>query len=165
MIYTEEDLAQLIACPKRISRPPRKEMKTEGKHLRNDMELDSLDGKHGFRAFMRHSLDFSENFSIGLDYVPRDEPGSFCLMRYNGMHGGHLEHPHHLRCHIHRCKAEDVNIGLKDALHVETTEKYAAFRDALSCFLRDMKVQDAYLLEHFPRLAQNELLFERKTPS
>ncbi|OIO97704.1 MAG: hypothetical protein AUJ92_03055 [Armatimonadetes bacterium CG2_30_59_28] len=67
MNYTEEDLEQLISCPKRISQAPRREMRT--------------DGKHGFRAFMRHSLEFAEDFSLGLVYVPKDEPGSFCLMR------------------------------------------------------------------------------------
>ena len=68
MIYTDEDLLQLISCQKRISQPPRKEMRAEGGYLRNDMELESLDGKHAFRAFMRQSRQFPENFSVGLDY-------------------------------------------------------------------------------------------------
>lgn len=68
---------------------------TDGKHSRNDMELESLDGNHGFRAFMRQSLEFTEDFSVGLEYLPKDEPGRFCLVRCNGMHGGHQVHPHH----------------------------------------------------------------------
>jgi len=163
MIYADENLVQLIICPKRISKPPRKEMKTDGKHLRDDMELESLDGEHIYRVFMRQSLEFSENFSIGLDYVPRDERKSFCLIRYNGMHGSNSSHQHHLRFHIHRCRAKDVNAGLRDASHVEVTEKYAAFRDALSHFIREVKIPDADLPERFSSHVRQKLLFERKT--
>jgi hypothetical protein len=161
MIYTDEDLSQLIACPKRISQPPRQDMRREGQMLRNEMALESLDGQHVFRAFMRQSHEFPENFTVGLDYLPKNEPKSFCLLRCNGMHGGHKAHPHHLNCHIHRGKAEDVNAGLHDAQHIEPTGEYAAFRDALCHFLRLVNVQAADQRQHFPNLHQ-ENLFERE---
>ena len=157
MIYTDEDLSQLISCQKRISQPPRKEMRAEGGYLRNDMELESLDGKHAFRAFMRQSRQFPENFSVGIDYLPKDEPGSFCLMRCNGMHGGHKIHPHHLICHIHRSKAEDVNSRLLVERHIEPTGEYAAFRDALRYFLLAVSVQATDLSQYFPGLSQANL--------
>ena len=111
MIYTDEDLTNLIGCAKRISQAPRKKMRTEGQMLRDEMEFESLDGKHTFGVFLRQSRQFTENFSVGINYLPKDEQGSFCLLRCNGMHGGHKVHPHHLSCHIHRSKAEDVNDG------------------------------------------------------
>ena len=157
MIYTDEDLSQLISCQKRISQPPRKEMRAEGGYLRNDMELESLDGKHAFRAFMRQSRQFPENFSLGLDYLPKDEPGSFLVLRCNGRHGGHKVHPHHLYCHIHRSKAEDVNAGLRVERHIEPTGEYAAFRDALRYFLLAVSVQATDLSQYFPGLSQANL--------
>lgn len=161
MIYTDEDLTQLIACPKRVSQAPRKEMRTEGQMLRNEMEFESLDGEHAFRVFLRQSRQFTENFSVGIDYLPKDEPGSFCLLRCNGMHGGHKVHPHHLNCHIHRSKAEDVNAGLRVERHIEPTEQYAAFRDALRHFLLAVNVQAADLSQYFPGITQAEM-FEGK---
>lgn len=157
MIYTDEDFTQLIACPKRVSQPPRKEMRTDGQMLRNEMEFESMDGKHAFRAFIRQSRSFNENFSLGIDYLPKDEPGSFCLLRCNGMHGGHKVHPHHLNCHIHRSKAEDVNAGLRVERHIEPTSEYAAFRDALRYFLHKVNVQTSDLSQYFPGLSQGEL--------
>ena len=135
-------------------------MRAEGQMLRNEMELESLDGKHAFHAFMRQSRKFPENFSVGLDYLPKDEPGIFCLLRCNGMHGGHKVHPHHLNCHIHRNKAEDVNAGLRVERHIERTGEYAAFRDALHYFLRAVNVRRDDLLLHFLSLIQGNLFEE-----
>jgi hypothetical protein len=132
-------------------------MRTEGQMQRNDMELESLDGKHSFRVFMRQSLRFSENFSIGMDYLPKDEPGSFCLLRCNGMHGGHKVHPHHLHCHVHLSKAEDVNAGLRVERHIDPTTEYAAFRDALRYFLLRANVQSADLSQYFPSITQPDM--------
>lgn len=157
MIYTDEDLARLIGCPKRISQVPRKEMRVEGQMLRNEMALESLDGKHAFRVFLRQSCQFVENFSVGMDYLPKDEPGSFCLLRCNGMHGGHKVHPHHLNCHIHRSKAEDVNAELRVERHIEPTTEYAAFRDALRYFLLMTNVQPVDLTQYFPGIIQPDM--------
>lgn len=157
MIYTDDDLASLIGCAKRITVKPRKEMRVDGQMLRNEMELESVDGKHAFRAYMRQSRPFPENFSIGLEYRPNDEPASFCLIRCNGMHGGHKVHPHHLNCHVHRSKAEDVNAGLRLERHIEVSGQYAAYRDALRYFLLDTNVQSSDLSTHFPGIAQPDL--------
>jgi len=148
MIYTDKDLSQFIKCPKRISQPPRKEMKEEGAYLRNDMELESIDGKHVFRVFIRQTRDLPENFSIGVNYLPKDEPGSFCLIRCNGIH---------LTCHIHHSNAEDVNAGLRVERHIEQTVEYAAFRDALRYFLSAVNVQAPDLSQYFPSLTQPDL--------
>ena len=159
MNYTAEDLEQLLSCPKKITKPPRKEMKTEGKMQRDEMELASIDGKHSFRVYMRQSIEFSENFSIGLDYSRNDEAGGFCLIRCNGKHGGQREHPHHVNFHVHQCDVDDVNQGIRDARIVEETADYAAFRDALLYFLRRVALQSADLEKYFPR-PQQELPFE-----
>lgn len=157
MMYTDDELSELISCAKRIAQAPKKEMRAEGQMQRNEMELESLDGKHSFRVFMRQSLQFAENFSIGLDYAPKGGPGGFCLLRCNGMHGGHKVHPHHSHCHIHRSKAEDINAGLRAERHIEATTEYAAFRDALRFFLLRVNLQSSDLSQYFPGIAQSDL--------
>ena len=43
LIFTEQDIANLIACRKEVVDPPRREMKLEGKMKRNEMTLRSAD--------------------------------------------------------------------------------------------------------------------------
>jgi hypothetical protein len=157
MTYTDEDLTQLIACQKRITQPPRREMRTDGQMLRNDMELESIEGKHRFRVFMRQNRTFSENFSLGIDYLPKDDPGSFCLLRCNGRHGGNKVHPHHTNCHIHRGKADDINAGIRVERHIEAIGEYAAFLDALNFFLLQINVTSSDLSKYFPNVIQADL--------
>lgn len=157
MTYTDEDMTQLISCQKRITQPPRREMRTDGQMLRNEMGLESLDGKHSFHVFMRQNLIFSENFSLGIEYLPKDEPGRFCLLRCNGKHGGNKANPHHSNCHIHRSKAEDINAGIFMERHIEPISEYAAFRDALTYFLLLINIATADLAQHFPGIVQTEL--------
>jgi len=78
--WTQGEIDELIACPKRITVKPRRQMAVERGSKRNGMELESLDGEHRFRAFMRINVDFPENFSIGLDYIGEEPGGGFCLI-------------------------------------------------------------------------------------
>ena len=151
----EKSFADLIACPKAVVDPPRREMKLEGKMKRNEMALKSADGKHDFRAFIRQNEEFQENFSIGLVYVPRDDPGEFVLIRYNGQHGGTRTHPHHAIYHIHRILAEDLKAGVKEARSIDRTEEYASFAEAVRAFCRriNMNEQERF----FPGLIQRHL--------
>lgn len=77
---------------------------------------------------------FIENFSIGLDFVPQDEPGSIRLLRCNGPHGPHRLWSHHTRFHIHQTKAEDLNNGLKVEAFAEITVAYGSFEEAIRQF-------------------------------
>ncbi len=140
---------------------PKREMRIDGKMQRNEMELESVDGGHSFRVFMRQSLQFLENFSIGIDYIPKDMPGSFCLMRCNGAHGGYKVHPHHRGCHIHRSKAEDINMGLRIERDIEVATEYAAFRDALHYFLHKVNVRPMDRYEYFPDIDQVDMFGDK----
>jgi len=150
--FTDDELSNLVACPKQVDDPPRREMRVEGKMKRNDMTLKSLDGKHSFRVFMRQSDDFIENFSIGLMYVPGEEPGSFQLFRCNGQHGGERVHPHHAVFHIHRGMAEDINAGILEPRFIEQSSSYASYREALAHFCAIVKLERPD--DYFPGLSQ-----------
>ncbi len=153
--FTEQDLADLISCSKEVVDPPRREMKLEGKMKRNEMTLRSADGKHEFRVFMRQNEEFQENFSIGLTYVPREDPGEFVLIRYNGQHGGTKPHSHHAVYHIHRMLAEDLQAGVKEPRLIEQTDEYASFAEAVRAFCRRIRLEEGD--RFFPGLIQRHL--------
>jgi hypothetical protein len=118
---SEREIDRLITCPKEIVDPPRREMKLEGKMKRNEMTLRSADNKQEFRVFMRQTEEFQENFSIGLVYLPHEDPGEFILIRCNGQHGGTRLYPHHGIYHIHRISADDLIAGIKEPRVIEQT--------------------------------------------
>ena len=156
--FTDDELKNLILCSKQVDEPPRREMRLEGKHKRNDMTLKSADGKHSFLVFLRHSEEFSENFSLGLRYQPGEDPGSFQLIRCNGQHGGERIHPHHAVFHIHRSKADDINAGILEPRQIEQTDAFASFREALAYFCRLINLENPD--DYFPGISQNQLFPE-----
>jgi hypothetical protein len=131
-------------------------MRSERGSQRNNMILRSEDGDLEFTVFMRINDDFQENFSIGLNYSPRDERGTLCLLRCNGPHGdflGSASSPSsHFRFHVHRAKTENIEIGLKADHGAEPTEAYASYKDALVFFLNEINVINAW--DYFPELCQ-----------
>lgn len=154
-VFSDDELDGLISCVKYVADPPRREMRIDGKMKRNEMTLKSSDETNEFRVFMRQSDDFPENFSIGLVFLPGEDPGEVILIRYNGRHGGTRQHPHHGVFHTHRMKADDLNAGIKEARVIEETKDYASFEEALRVFLRQIKLDspDTY----FPGLNQPDL--------
>jgi hypothetical protein len=146
--WTQSELDELISCSKQVVDPPRKGMRAERGHQRNDLTLDSLDGVQRFSVFMRINERFPENFSIGLIYNPRDEPGDLALLRCNGMHGEYdnspMEDPQpHFGYHIHRAKADVINAGLPPLKFAELTDVYASFPEALQHFLKLANIVNA----------------------
>jgi hypothetical protein len=154
--YTQEQLEGLIACPKKITVPPKKQMAAERGSRRNGMELVSTDEKHRFRAFMRINEEFHENFSIGLEYLPAEPGGAVCLIRCNGPHegvdgsgpGGTGTPNHHFGYHVHRARADNLENGLRAERGAEPTKEYGSYAEALRYFLKTCGVQGAE--EYFP---------------
>ena len=160
-VYTTEKIDELISCPKTITEPSKKEMKVENGHKSNDMELTSKDGKLMFSVFLRVNIDFPENFSIGLRYLPEEERGSICLLIFNDPHGvfesyGKIPTSHFVP-HIHKAKTENIEAGLRPEKDGELTEKFVTYEQALPYFLQTINVIDAEV--HFPNITQNTLDF------
>jgi hypothetical protein len=154
--WTQAELDALVACDKRTLDPPKKSMRLELGSYRNEATLQSLDGQHSFRVFIRQNAKFTENFTIGLDYIQRDEPGSICLLRCNGPHGPHVLWSHHAQFHIHKALADNVNGGRKSEAFAEVTASYASLEEAIRHFGSICHITDWNL--HFPDLQQ--LLFK-----
>ncbi len=78
--YTQEEIDSLIGCPKIVTEPPKRDMKLDRGHFRNDMLLKSVDGSADFRAFMRRSEDLPETSPLGWCSSLRTAPerSTFC---------------------------------------------------------------------------------------
>jgi len=131
VVYTDEFIEFLIGCPKKITKPPSKNMKSDRGHLRNDFEVESEDGEHRFLCFIRVNEKFEENFSVGIDYLPKDEAGSVMLLRCNGSHGPHKVHNHHAFCHLHKATSETISKGFKPESDIEVADKFSSYQEAI----------------------------------
>lgn len=150
--WSQDELDKLIACPKCTIEPPKRSMRTEMGSHRNEAVLESEDGRHRFRVFIRQSADFAENFSIGLEYQPREDSGAIILLRCNGPHGPHKLWPHHAQYHIHKAKTENLLEGARAEAFAEVTPAYASFEEALRYFGEICHIADWSL--HYPSLQQ-----------
>ena len=161
--YSEEEINQLIHCPKLITDPPRKDLKVDRGSRRNDMRLKAQDDDREFSIFIRVNQDFEENFSVGLVYHPKDERGQFCLLRCNGPHGDFVGSPTlpHFLYHIHKAKPENIEAGERAERGGEETDRYASHQQAIRYLLNVADVLNAE--EYFPAI-QLPLDFERGEP-
>lgn len=145
--YTENEISALIGCRKTIKEPPRREMK---RHRRNDLVVVSDNGMN-FDAFIRQSLDFVEDFSIGLVCHALDGK-RITLVRYNGQHEQSPElfgsHPH-FSYHIHRATAGNLAAGRFEKHPGEVTNRYASLDEAIGDFMTTTNIQGWE--KHFPQ--------------
>ena len=164
MSYTQQDIDALISCVKKISDPPKRELRLVGAHWRNDMKLVAAQVDGEFSVFIRRSEDFPENFSIGLIYDPKDGRGEIILIRCNGQHGvfgGTFDPNHpHWGYHIHRTTEATVAAGLRPEHHADITEAYASFEEAMQHFVKLINLNSPEADKHFPIKAQTALPFE-----
>jgi hypothetical protein len=165
--YTQDEIDGLIGCAKTITEAPKREMKLDRGHFRNDMRMKSVDGAFEFRAFLRRSEDLPENFSIGLVFLPKDGTGEILLLRCNGPHGGFNDsfdpqHPH-WDFHEHRASAEMLEAGQRPERSAASNRDFASYEEALQYFLRTANITDA--AAHFPDLAQGEFPFTEQEPA
>jgi len=149
-MYTEEQIKELVQCPKTIVDPPKKINEGRESFFKKAFTLSSIDGNYHFNGFITQNLTFPENFSIGLSYNPKDEKGSIVLLRCNGPHGGIKNIPHHASCHIHSATAERINNGLKPEGEIELTEDYATIETAIHFFLKKINLITKDIKKNFP---------------
>jgi hypothetical protein len=165
--YTQEEIDSLIGCAKVISDPPRRDLKLDRGHFRNDMQLKSIDAKLEFRVFMRRSEDLPENFSIGLAFVPKDGSAEVVLLRCNGPHGGcndsfDPEHPH-WDFHVHRASATMIDSGQRPEKAATVSRDFASYEEALQYFLSTTNVTNARAW--FADIVQGTFPFAEQEPT
>ncbi|MEI6318778.1 MAG: hypothetical protein WCS09_09705 [Pseudomonadota bacterium] len=154
MNYTAQSIQALIGCPKRIVDPPTKDFKEEKRHRRKDMRLQSSGAPAQlFDVFIRQSLEFAEDFSLGLMY-PNPEGKRITLIRYNGQH--HQSNDPldlaktHFQYHIHMATADNLSQGRYEKHPADPTIHYASFEEATVAFLDRIRLDPQDIARHFP---------------
>lgn len=152
MTFNDESINSLISCEKLVVEAPTRDYKQQNRHLKKDMTLHSLNGEE-FMVFIRQSLEFSEDFSLGL--VLRSPEGKrITLVRYNGQHEQsnypiELAKPH-FQYHIHKVTVDNIKNGRYEKHPAEPTPRYASFEEATVAFLVDIGLNKADVIKHFP---------------
>ncbi len=140
---TDEKIAQLLACPKRVENPQSRE-KTEAKHRRRDFRVVSEDGAHRFTLFTRQSTRIADGFSAGLLWHAKSGE-DVILMRCNGS-----DHPHpnvlerqriEFLCHVHVLTERYILANRKGEGFAEVTDAYRTVAGALHELMRRANIQ------------------------
>ena len=161
-MLTDSEIQALIEAPKRIvHKNPAKGFREENRYLRCRLELESVsEEKKKFNIFIRRSVEFIENFPIGLRHeINVSLLKIVTLIRYNGPHGEISRHSdgHYAKPHIHRITAVEIDSGSMEPQekHRKITDKYRTFEEALSIFFHDIGAIN--FADHFPELRQTRL--------
>ena len=149
----DAEIQRLIRLPKKISEAPSSTWKVDQAQRRKDFRLVSLDGQESFRAFARQSIQFPENFSVGLEYEPSDGSDGTVLMRCNGPHGDYNfalnpQHPH-FHSHIHMATEAAISAGMRAEHNASRTNEFTTVKEAMRYFLDTINVDTDGQLEHF----------------
>lgn len=130
---TDEQIAQLLAVPKRVENPQARE-RQEGKHTRRDYRVVSEDGAHRFSLFARQSTRIADGFSAGLLWHAKSGE-EVILLRCNGS-----DHPHpnkieqqriEFQCHVHITTERYIQANRKPEGYAEATDAYRTLAGAL----------------------------------
>ncbi|QBQ96072.1 DUF6978 family protein [Paraburkholderia pallida] len=131
---TDARLSELIGMAKRVANPGARE-RVEGRHLRIDYRVVSVEGSHEFSLFTRQSTRLRASYSAGLRWL-RQGRESVMLVRCNGP--SH-EHTNALEgdkisfgCHIHIATAHYLCANRSEEGFAEPTRAYANLAGALS---------------------------------
>ncbi len=130
---TEEKIAELLGSPKRVVNPQARE-RQDGKHLRRDYRVVSVDGNHLFSLFTRQSTKIADGFSAGLLWHAKTGE-EVILMRCNGNdhpHPNKLEREHiAFCCHVHMATERYIQANLKTEAYAQETGAYRTLSGAL----------------------------------
>ena len=155
-MLSDRDIEGLIKLPKLIvSKTPADGYREENGFSRCTLELEGdPPASPEFTVFVRRSIKFIENFSIGLRYRTGDRAmGTITLARYNGPHGELSRQPdgHYAKPHIHRLTAAELASGSSEPQESARaiTDRYVTYEQALDVFFRDTRVSNH--LSYFPR--------------
>ena len=144
--YTDEYIAHLISCPKKITEAPKKEDSLISGSYRNMVQLKSKEDLE-FSMFIRRLNALDELFSIGLIYHPNEGSGQIVVLRCNGPHGDHTNYPagdeHFTNHHIHRATQKAIETGLKPERFAEVAQEFATYDEALAYFVKTANITDA----------------------
>ena len=150
-LYTEEDLAELRAMPKRATNPQARWLdkpKAMPSHRQRNIQVQGKGDAH-FAIYQRESLLDPSDFSCGIRYYGIGNT-PLALARYNGP--SHIHGDIHYRTHIHRATADAISAGRRPESQAVETDRYATLEGATACLLEDFHVVGITAKHDHPRL-------------
>lgn len=142
---TDDKIADLLNCPKRLTNPQARSKNKEG-HEQINFKVTSTDGsEHEFEVYKRQNLreEMEDDFSCGISWIaPNGE--TLTLKRYNGPNHDHPNHLEKVRlgytCHIHIATEKYIKANRKAEGFAEATKRYNTVEGALHCLVIDCKI-------------------------
>ena len=141
---------ELIVTKKQILKSEKSEMWLDNRHYRNTFTLESLDKKYTYRAFLRISDEFIEDFSVGLIWTNPvkyiDIKKSIVLLRCQGPHdsGKPLGTDIHHSFHTHEITTRDImEYRYSKPSNKGGTNEYSSLQSALFYFVNRCNLVNA----------------------
>lgn len=138
----------LVKCPKEILRKKKPQYKIENRHKRMEIDISSQDG-NVYTMFIRVSLEFAEDFSVGLRL---EGPNMFSdtaivLVRFQGPHGAQSETRSfsdlHNSYHVHQYSEDDAAHRRRRAsVKFEIHSSFNSIESAIANFLDYCSIKD-----------------------
>ena len=142
---TDDKIADLLNCAKRITNPNARGKEKEGHEQFNYKVVSSDGSSHQFQIYKRQNKreGMEDDFSCGISWdAPNGE--TLTLKRYNGPNHNH---PNHLEkvslgyiCHIHIATEKYIKANRKAEGFAEPTKRYNTLEGALHCLIQDCKI-------------------------
>lgn len=142
---TDDKIADLLNCPKRLINPQARSKNKEG-HEQVNFKAVALDNSgHEFEIYKRQNLrdGMEDDFSCGISWLaPNGE--TLTLKRYNGPNHDHPNHLEKVRlgytCHIHMATEKYIKANRKAEGFAMATDRYTSVEGALHCLVTDCKI-------------------------
>lgn len=139
--YTDDEIDALVGEGKRLPRDweDRTRLKAKRGHDEQFLEFTGDAGTR-FRLILRQSRVSSLDFSVILAVLVPQSTQVFRLRRYNGRsheHTNQIEKEMFYDFHIHFATERYQELGAREDAYALPTDRYATFRGALDCLLKD----------------------------
>jgi len=142
---TDDKIADLLNCPKRLTNPQTKCKNKDGHEQRNFKAIALDNTGHEFEIYLRQNLreGMEDDFSCGISWLaPNGE--TLTLKRYNEPNHDHPNHLEKVRlgytCHIHMATEKYIKANRKAEGFAMATERYSSIDGALHCLVTDCKI-------------------------
>ena len=152
--YTDDQLAQLKAVPKRATNPGARWLEKPSAapaHRQRNFQVVALGTQADMRfaIYQRQNLADEADFSCGIRYCPLGAV-PIALARYNG--ASHIHGDIAYRPHIHSTTAAALSAGRMPESEASETNRYTTLEGALACLLADYGVAGVSAQPDHPRL-------------
>lgn len=142
---TDDKIADLLNCPKRLTNPQARSRKKDGHEQVNYIAVALDNSGHKFEIYKRQNLHsgMEDDFSCGISWLaPNGE--TLTLKRYNGSNHNHANHIEKQRLgytyHIHLATEKYLKANRKVEGFAMATDKYTTIEGALHCLVADCKI-------------------------